>query len=88
MAQCQEDTGRSWVDIKGKKLRSDITWSPSYNFPCCVVTVVTATEEAGIHEAIWTVQVVALTEIHMRVTVRYDHMSVRQIITVAQRRSA
>lgn len=32
--------------------------------------------EAGNPEAIWTVQVVAPTEIHMMVTVRYDSMSI------------
>lgn len=37
--------------------------------------------EAGNPEAIWTVQVVAPTEIHMMVTVRYDSMSVWQQVT-------
>lgn len=32
--------------------------------------------EAGNPEAIWNVQAVAPTEIHMMVTVRYDSMSV------------
>ena len=46
--------------------------------------------EAGNPEAIWTVQVVAPTEIHMMVTVRYDSMSIMTTDNhfVAQRRAA
>lgn len=51
------------------------TWSSNINSFYCVV-IVMVMGEAGNPEVIWTVQVVAPTEIHMMVTVRYDSISV------------
>lgn len=71
MAQCQEDTGE-WRLIKKDENWDWISYGPQFMiFSYYLVTAIVMVE-AGNPEAIWTVQVVAPTEIHMMVTVSYD----------------